>query len=96
MNRKKPELAYRESIADLWGYPEARYPERPCSATLCVAIAGEAEACLHSANWEDRIRRIENCLVVIKERIRRHWESWHRSELDRLSKKDKESDSYVG
>ena len=45
---------------------------------------------------EDRIRRIENCLVVIKERIRRHWESWHMSELDRLLKKAKESGRYVG
>ena len=89
MSRKKPELAYRESIADLWGYPEAKYPKRPSTATLFRSITTEAQACLSRTDWEERIRRIENCLVVIKERMRGHSERIHSSELDRLVLKAK-------
>jgi hypothetical protein len=93
----KPKLVYPESIADLWGYPDTISPKRPETKYLFLAIAGEAHACLKSADWEDRIRRIENILSVIKWRIRTHWEERHKSELDQLvRKKGKEVESHVG
>ena len=65
---------------------------KPKTETLFLAIAGEAEMCLHDTKWEERINRIENCVVVIKERIRRFWESRHESELDRLGRRFKEGE----
>jgi hypothetical protein len=62
---------------------------KPKTETLFLAIAGEAEMCLQDTRWEERINRIENCLVVIKERIRRFWELRHESELDKLVEKVK-------
>lgn len=68
----------------------------PETSTLFLAVAGEAEACLYRADWHDRIRRIETCLHIIRERMRRHWENWHQSALDRLVlKARKERDSHV-
>ena len=52
MSRKNPELAYRESIADLWGYPEAKYPKHPSTDTLFKVISAEAQACLSRTDWE--------------------------------------------
>ena len=72
-----PELAVNE------------YPKRPSTATLFRAISTETQACLSRTDWEERIRRIENCLVVIKERMRGHSERIHSSELDRLVLKAK-------
>lgn len=97
MTKKRPRLAYSESIADLWGYPDAERPRRPSTEDLFRAIVSEARGCLHSASWEDRIRRIENILCVVKERMRRHWEEMHESQLDRLvNKAKKEVDRNVG
>lgn len=71
--------------------------KRPETNELFEGLAGEALACLSHADWEDHIRRIENILVVIKERIRRFWEEQHESELDKLVRKaKKEVDSHVG
>lgn len=69
---------------------------KPKTETLFLAIAGEAEMCLRDTRWEERINRIENCVVVIKERIRRFWEDMHQSELDRLVRRAKESGSDEG
>jgi len=88
MSRKR-KLACPESIADLWGLPYCDRPKRPSTQVLFLAIADEARACLRHANWETRIRRIENILVVIKARMRRHWEACHEVELDRLVDKAK-------
>ena len=77
-------LKCKESIADLWGYPDTRRPRRPSTEELFKAIAAEAEMCLRRADWEPRIRRIENIISVIRWRIRRHWEEKHASDLDKL------------
>jgi hypothetical protein len=65
-------LAFRESIADLWGYPDGPV-RRPSTAMLIEAVSGEALACLKSTDLEDRIRRIENILSIIKWRMQAHW-----------------------
>ena len=90
LQHEKSRLACKESIAHLWGYPEAKFGKRPTTATLFTAIAGEALACLYRADWEDRIRRIENILSVVKFRIRTHREEQHQSELDSLVRQAKE------
>jgi hypothetical protein len=72
-------LKNRESIADLWGYPEGR--KRPSTEELFSAVAAEAEMCLRKADWDSRIRRIENILSVIKWRIREFWENKHHEEV---------------
>jgi hypothetical protein len=98
MSETKQKLAYAESIGYLWGYPDADRPRRPDTQALFRAIADEAEACLLRTNWEDRVRRIENILVVIKGRMRRHWEERHEVELDRLvrkAKKEREKDPWT-
>ncbi len=92
----KSRLACRESITDLWGYPDEPVPRRPETRELFRAIVREAEMCLHKADWEDRIHRIENILSVIKWRISTHREACHETELDRLVKKAKEVNSHVG
>jgi len=93
----KPKLVAPESIADLWGYPDTRRPKRPETKDLFLAIAEEARACLKRADWEDRIRRIENILSVIKWRIRTHWDEQHTSKLDQIvRKRKKEVESHVG
>jgi hypothetical protein len=81
----KREMALPESIAYLW---EDR--RRPSTERLFVALAGEALACLFRTDWEDRIRKMENILSVIKWRIRRHWERQHETGLDRLLRKARE------
>lgn len=70
--------------------------KRPSTDTLFLAVAGEAEACLVRTNWEDRIRRMENTIQVIKGRMRRFWEQQHESKLDKLVRKAKEVSSHVG
>ncbi len=93
---RKPKLACPESIADLWGWPECNVPKRPSTQALFLAIAYEARACLRHSNWEDSIRRMENILVVIKARMRRHWEACHEAELERLvNETEKEVNSHV-
>ena len=87
---EKSRLACKESIAHLWSYPDSSCKEPPSTERLFVAIAGEALACLFHADWEPRIRRIENILCVIKWRMKSFWESWHESELEKLVKKAKE------
>jgi hypothetical protein len=77
-------LACGESIADLWGYPDCEKPVRPSTEKLFATIAAEASGCLKQSNWDERIRRMENILNVIKGRMNRFWESWHESELDKL------------
>lgn len=91
----KSRLACRESIADLWGYPDAPIPRRPETKELFLAISMEAEMCLRKADWEDRVHRMENILAVIKWRMRMHWEESHMSELDKLVRKAKEEVSLV-
>ena len=61
----KSKLACKESIADLWGYPDGPV-NRPSTESLFGAIGAEASMCLLKADWEHRIRRIENILSVIK------------------------------
>jgi len=92
----KSKLACPESIADLWGYPDAAVPRRPETRELFMAVAREAEACLKRADWEVRIRRIENILSVIRWRILTHREACQETELDRLIKKAKEVSGHVG
>ena len=74
-------LKCKESIADLWGYPDCKRPKRPSTEELFKAIAAEAEMCLRKADWDSRILRIENILSVIKWRIREFWE---RSQYEQL------------
>jgi hypothetical protein len=74
-------LKYQESIADLWGYPDCKRPKRPSTGELFKAIAAEAEMCLRKADWEPRIRRIENIISVIRWRIREHWEKVQHEEV---------------
>jgi len=88
-------LACPESIAHLWEHPNASRPVQPSTARLFTAIAGESLACLFHVDWEVRIRRIENILCVIKRRMRRFWESWQDSEMEKLVKKAK-GDRNVG
>ena len=89
--------AAREELPWFFYVRPRKTPRRPETRTLFLAVAGEAEACLHNTDWEDRIRRMENILCVIRERIRRHWEQQHMSELDRLVlKAKKERDANVG
>ncbi len=93
MTRK---LACKESIADLWGHPYCSYPKTPDTESLFRAISAEAEMCLHKTNWDVCIRRIENILSIIKERMRRYWEEQHGSDLDRILRKAKEDGENVG
>jgi hypothetical protein len=88
-------LECKESIADLWGFPDARIPRKPSTQELFKAIAGEAVACLNSTKWDERIQRIENILSVIKSRMIVFRMEQDQSELDRLVK-DKEVDENVG
>ena len=84
----KRKLACKESIAELWG--DLHGPQRsPSTARLFTSIAAESFACLYHTDWDVRIKRIENCLSVIKYRMRLHWESWHEDQLDKLVKKTK-------
>jgi hypothetical protein len=87
---RKSKLAFKESIADLWGWPDCDIPKRPSTKVLFEAIAGEALACLSHADWETRIRRIENILSVLKWRISVFWEGQLDGELDRLVREAKE------
>ena len=68
---------------------------RPKTRTLFLAIAGEAESCLSHADWDERIRNIENLVTVIRSRIRRFLEEQHASQLDKIVLKIKESDRNV-
>ena len=86
----KQKLACKESIADLWGCPDAKYPKKPETSDLFKAIGNEALACLSHTDWETSIRRIENILAVIRERMHMHWESWHESELEKKLKKKRD------
>jgi hypothetical protein len=79
----KRKLACKESISDIWGYPYGPI-KVPSTARLFTAIAAESFACLFHTDWDVRIKRIENCLSVIKSRMRLHWESWHEDQLNKL------------
>ena len=68
---------------------------RPKTRTLFLAIAGEAESCLHHTDWDERIRNIENLVTVIRSRMRRFFEEQHTSQLDKIVFKVKESDRDV-
>ena len=68
---------------------------RPKTKTLFLAIAGEAESCLRQADWDERIRNIENLITVIRSRMRRFFEEQHASQLDKIVLKIKESDGNV-
>jgi hypothetical protein len=68
----RDDLAYPESIADIMA-------QKPSTARLFTAIAGEALICLFRADWETRIRRMENILSVIKRRMELHRISWELS-----------------
>ena len=81
-------LECKESIADLWGFPNANVPKVPSTEELFKAIAGEATACLYYAGWDIRIRRIENILSVIKARIAMFQLNKNQSELESLVKKE--------
>ena len=84
-------LRLNESIGDLWGYPDCGFnPRNPETRDLFLAVAGEAHACLYKMDWDLRIKRIENILSVIKDRMRKHWEERHASDLDRVLRKAKE------
>ena len=85
----KSRLACPESIADLWGYPDAQGPMRPSTEALFLAISREARGCLGHAHWEESIWRMENILAVIKARMRSHWEEQLEAALERLVKKAK-------
>ena len=76
-------LACKESIAYLWGYPDGSV-KKPGTLELFKAISGEALVCLSRTDWEDRIRRIENILSVIKWRMERHRERVFEDELERF------------
>ena len=90
----KHKLAFKESIADLWGRPDG--PIRsPSTDRLFTSIAAESFACLFHTDWDVRIKRIENYLSAIKCRMRLHWESWHEDQLNKLVKKT-EGDRNVG
>ena len=70
---------------------------RPDTRALFLAISGEALACLVRTNWDVHIRNIENLVTVIRWRMRRHWDEWHTSELEKLALKEKkEVDNHVG
>ena len=68
---------------------------RPKTRTLFLAIAGEAESCLRHADWDERIRNIENLVTLIRSRMRRFLEEQHASQLDKIVLKVKESDEHV-
>ena len=78
-----------------------RYPE---SRQLFLAIAGEAEACIHRTDWERRMENIRNLLTVIRSRITAHRERMFDAELERLVRsarwadceRNKEVDRNVG
>jgi len=90
------DLECKESIAYLWGYPHAIYPRKPTTLELFEAITREVEACLHSTDWETRIRRIENILSVIKCRMEMFRQEQLLSDIDKLVKELKECDTHVG
>ena len=90
----KSKLAYKESIADLWGCPDGQ-KSRPSTARLFTAIAAESFACLFHIDWYWRIKRIENCLSVIKWRINRHEDEWFSYQLQKSVEKAK-GDQDVG
>ena len=93
---EKNGLECPESIAHLWDQPHPGKPIRPSTPRLFTAIAGEALACLHKADWENRIRRIENILSVIKWRIRSHREEWQEGEIEKLVKGNRPEDGLKG
>jgi hypothetical protein len=68
---------------------------RPKTKTLFFAIAGEAESCLRRADWDERIRNMENLITVIRSRMRRLFEEQHASKLDKIVLKVKERDRNV-
>ena len=68
---------------------------RPKTRALFLSIAGEAESCLRHADWDERIRNIENLVTLIRSRMRRFLEEQHASQLDKIVLKVKESDEHV-
>jgi len=65
---------------------------KPKTRTLFLAIAGEAESCLKHADWDERIRNMENLITVIRSRMRRFFEEQHMSRLDKIVLKAKGGD----
>ena len=82
-------------IRALWEPIEGK-PRRPDTETLFSAIAGEADACLHKSNWEERINNIERLLNVIRWRMKKHWDDMNQDQLDRVVKDAKGGDRNVG
>ena len=84
-------LVRKESIADLWGYPDCGFLQKaPETRDLFSEVVAEAHACLYKTDWDVRIKRIENILSVVKARMRKHWEEGHASDVDKILKKAKE------
>ena len=84
MNRQDSEF---EVMRGLWYRDERK--RRPDTTALFLAISGEALACLVKTNWDVHIKNIENLVTVIRWRMRRHWDEWHMSELEKLALKAK-------